>query len=63
MSFANNVLHLNNALIGHFIRPRKSKSESEEYPAVRCSIFVFENEKPTPAQVFRDDVIHLGLNI
>jgi hypothetical protein len=44
-----------------FVRPRKSKSESEDYPAVRCSIYVFENEKPTPAQVFRDCARHYWL--
>lgn len=26
----------------------------EDYPAVRCSIYVFEHNKPTPSQVFRD---------
>ncbi|EFX79073.1 hypothetical protein DAPPUDRAFT_52862 [Daphnia pulex] len=39
----------------------KSKSESEDYPAVRCSIYVFENEKPTPGQVFRDCARHYWL--
>lgn len=38
----------------HPTLPRKPKLESEDYPAVRCSIYVFENVKPTPAQVFRD---------
>lgn len=32
---------------------RKSK-ESEDFPSIRCSIYVFENQRPTPAHVFED---------
>ena len=32
---------------------RKSK-ESEDFPSIRCSIYVFENQKPTPAHVFEE---------
>lgn len=42
-------------------RSRKAKSESEDYPAVRCSVYVFEHNKPTPSQVFRDCAKHYWL--
>ena len=51
---------IKNFLLLFSVSARKSK-DSDDFQSIRCSIYVFENQRPTPAHVFEECARHYAL--